>query len=80
MALATDNANVMVGTKNGVYGSLKDIHEHLYLTGCVWLWTGLCGNCPRTLRNFSWTSITTWKSPQTGFNNLNPTNYLVGHL
>ena len=35
MALATDNDNDMVGSKSGVYGHLREIHEHLYLTGCV---------------------------------------------
>lgn len=35
MALGCDNANVMVGKSNGVFGCMKEKHPNLFLSGCI---------------------------------------------
>lgn len=35
LALTTDNANVMVGKRSGLYGQLLQHHPDLYSTGCI---------------------------------------------
>ncbi|XP_013383769.1 uncharacterized protein LOC106154078 [Lingula anatina] len=35
IALGSDNANVMVGKKNGVYGHMLTVHPSIYLSGCA---------------------------------------------